>query len=372
MYDLIIIGTGSMGAAGAYYASRRGLNTLMIDVHHPPHDQGAHHGQTRLYRTLYHNDPYQHLLNRAADLWAALEQDHRTALLQRCGVINIAPDDSADLQAKQRMAHSHNLPHTLLDAAQIRTRWAGIAVPDGYCGLYEADAGYTHCEKAVQLLIHAAEAQGADSAFGQTVTHIDREHGALAVRTRDGDRYRARRIALSAGTWTHAIAGLSYRPPFIPVRKTFAWYKAPEQYHEKQSFPGFTLETPQGMYYGFPDSGAGFKIGRHDRGEAMRHPDDRFPYGHYAHDRADTDMILKEFFPNIGEWSDGKVCSYDRTAGEDFIIGAHPDEAGILLLAGFSGHGFKFAPAVGEWIAAFAAEEEPPAYSTYFAPPPAA
>ena len=52
MYDLIIIGTGSMGAAGAYYASRRGLRVLMTDAHHPQHDQSAHHGSTRLFCTL--------------------------------------------------------------------------------------------------------------------------------------------------------------------------------------------------------------------------------------------------------------------------------------------------------------------------------
>ena len=82
-YDLIIIGSGSMGAAGGYYASRSGLRTLLIDAHTPPHDQGAHHGQTRLYRYLYHNDAYQHLLNRAAILWPQQEGAHHARLLTR-------------------------------------------------------------------------------------------------------------------------------------------------------------------------------------------------------------------------------------------------------------------------------------------------
>ena len=103
-YDLIIIGSGSMGAAGGYYASRSGLRTLLIDAHTPPHDQGAHHGQTRLYRYLYHNDAYQHLLHRAARRWLQLEGPHHERLLTPSRAINLATKTSATLAAKRLIA----------------------------------------------------------------------------------------------------------------------------------------------------------------------------------------------------------------------------------------------------------------------------
>ena len=140
-YDLIIIGSGSMGAAGGYYASRSGLRTLLIDAHTPPHNQGAHHGQTRLYRYLYHNDAYQHLLNRAAILWPQLEGAHHARLLTRCGVINLAPKTSASLAAKRLIAERYRLPYQWLEADAIEKRWPGLSVPADTIGLYETEAG---------------------------------------------------------------------------------------------------------------------------------------------------------------------------------------------------------------------------------------
>lgn len=368
MYDLIIIGTGSMGSAGAYYASRKGLKVLMMDAHHPPHEQGAHHGATRLYRYIYHNDAYQRLLNRAAQLWPELEATHNTRLLQRCGVINIAPADSADLLAKRQMADQYALPYEWLDAEQIQSRWPGIAVPDSYLGLYENQAGYLYSEKTVECLIREAQKHGARTAFNTPVTRICRDEQSLCVYDAHGQCHRGRKLAITAGTWSNLIQGLPTALAFAPERKTFAWYHAPRQYHEQQGFPGFTVETTNGTYYGFPDHGQGLKVGRHDQGEIMHNPDQRYAYGHYSSDREDTDRFLQTFMPQSGEWHAGKVCSYDRTASEDFLIGSHPEDSDIMLLAGFSGHGFKFTPAIGEWIAMFAANESLLDHSTFFNP----
>ena len=364
-YDLIIIGSGSMGAAGGYYASRSGLRTLLIDAHIPPHDQGAHHGQTRLYRYLYHNATYQQLLNRAAMLWPQLEHEHHVRLLTRCGVINLAPKTSASLAAKRAVAERYRLPYEWLDAATIAQRWPGLCVPTDTIGLYETEAGYLHSERAVALFLEQAQRHGADTAFNQPVTHITREAKTLRVES-GSQHYHARRVALCAGTWANRIAGLGLQLPFTPVRKTFAWYDAPAAYQESHGFPGFTAETADGIYYGFPDSGDGLKVGRHDGGGIMQEAADRHPYGHYD-DRRDTDRFLQQYFPQAGTLRDGKVCSYDRTATEDFIIGAHPEDARLLILSGFSGHGFKFVPAIGELIARFAANETLPAAIAAFA-----
>lgn len=367
MYDLIIIGSGSMGAAGAYAASRSGLKVLMIDAHHPPHREGAHHGETRLFRSLYHNHAYQRLLNHADALWTDIENRHSVKLLQRCGVLNLSPADSADAHAKRRMAEHYGLPYAWLRAADIRSRWPGIHVPEAYIGLYEPHAGYLYSETAVALFIAQAERQGAKRAFGHAALRIARDGEALSVLTADGRTHRARRLAVSAGTWANRIEGLGAPLAFTPVRKTFAWYDAPNIYHDTQGFPGFTVETAHGQYYGFPDHGAGLKVGRHDGGETMHTPEDRHVYGHVASDRADTDAFLRAFLPHVGAWRRGQVCSYDRSFGEDFLIHLAPHDPAILLLGGFSGHGFKFAPAIGQWMAQFASGAPLPADARAFA-----
>lgn len=362
-YDLIIIGAGTMGAAGAYYCRESGLDVLLIDAHHPPHEEGAHHGATRLFRYLYHNHAYQRLLNRAAALWDAIEAEHGVALLKRSGVINLAPEDDAGLRAKRAMAEHYGLPCQWLDAGAVRARWPGFAVPDGYAGLFEPEAGYLYSEKAVSLFLE--QAQSVATAFHQPVQSIAREAEAVRVVTHS-HVYHARRVAIAAGSWAQRIAGLDVALPFTPIRKSFAWYDAPACYHEAQGFPGFTVDTPEGLYYGFPDSGHGLKVGRHDGGEAMAHPGERFAYGHVASDRGDTDAFLARFLPQTGSLRAGRVCSYDRTLTEDFIISPHPEDARILLLAGFSGHGFKFAPAIGEIIAAFGTGQKMEDYLSFF------
>ena len=366
-YDLIIIGSGTMGAAGGYFASRAGLRVLLIDAHAPPHTHGAHHGESRLFRYLYHNDAYQQLLNRATTLWAELETRHGAHLITRCGVLNLAAADNAGMHAKRAMGEKHGLPHEWLTAADIRARWPSIAVPDDFAGLLENEAGYTHAERAVALFIEHAKIFGAQTAFHQPVTHIERTATDIIVHSTT-QRYHGRRVAVCAGTWVRDIAGLDIALPYEAVRKTFAWYDAPAAYHQDNSFPGFTVETAAGIYYGFPDAGDGLKVGRHDEGERMVSAKDRFPYTR-EHDAADTDTFLSAFLPQCGALRDGKVCSYDRTASEDFILSLHPQDARIFLLGGFSGHGFKFAPAIGEAIACFAQGEDLPLDTAFFAIP---
>ena len=82
-YDLIIIGSGSVGAAAGYYATRAGLNVLMTDAHMPPHQHGSHHGDTRLIRHAYgEGEKYVPLVLRAQMLWDELSRHNESAYLR--------------------------------------------------------------------------------------------------------------------------------------------------------------------------------------------------------------------------------------------------------------------------------------------------
>ncbi len=104
-YDLIIIGSGSVGAAAGYYATRAGLNVLMTDAHMPPHQHGSHHGDTRLIRHAYgEGEKYVPLVLRAQTLWDELSRHNEDdPIFVRSGVINLGPADSAFLA---NVAHS--------------------------------------------------------------------------------------------------------------------------------------------------------------------------------------------------------------------------------------------------------------------------
>jgi len=95
-YDLIIIGSGSVGAAAGYYATRAGQNVLMIDAHMPPHTEGSHHGDTRLMRHAYgEGERYVPLVLRAQALWDELAQISGEPVFERTGVVNLGPSESS-------------------------------------------------------------------------------------------------------------------------------------------------------------------------------------------------------------------------------------------------------------------------------------
>ena len=155
-YDLIIIGSGSVGSAAGYYATQAGLKVLMIDSHLPPHAEGSHHGDTRLIRHAYgEGERYVPLVLRAQTLWDELAKQTEDRIFERTGVINLGPAHSAFLAGVERSAKAFNLDVEKLDATGITARWPEITVPDDYIGLFEAHSG--ECGQQISLHHHVGQ-----------------------------------------------------------------------------------------------------------------------------------------------------------------------------------------------------------------------
>lgn len=351
-YDLIIIGCGSVGAAAGYYATRAGLNVLMTDAHLPPHKEGSHHGNTRLIRHAYgEGEKYVPLVMRAQQLWDELNQQSGEAIFERTGVINMGPADSAFLANVARSAMRWNLPVEKLDAAALMARWPEITVPENYIGLFEADSGILRSELAVETWVRLAREAGCAQLFNCPVTAIRNEADGVTVVTADGE-YSAKKALLSAGTWVKELVPTL---PVQPVRKVFAWFQADGRFSVKNRFPAFTGEMPDGThFYGFPAEDDALKIGRHNGGQPISKPEERTPFASVASDGSECFPFLRQFLPGVGGCLYGAACTYDNSPDEDFIIDTLPDNPNVLLVTGLSGHGFKFAPALGEMAAQFA------------------
>ena len=360
IYDLIVVGSGSVGAAAGFYATQAGLNVLMIDSGHPPHQQGTHHGETRLIRHAYgEGERYVPLVLRAQALWDELEQLSGERIMHRSGVLNLAPVTSSFIQNVIDSAKTWQLNVQILQADEVRKRWPQFSVPDGYIGVFEPQSGYLKCEQAVRSWIQLAEKAGCAQLFNCPVTQITRHGDLQQVTTIDGV-FRARKLLISAGTWVgQLVPGL----PVTPVRKVFAWHQADGRYSENNHFPGFAVEMPDGnQFYGFPAENNALKVGRHNGGQVMTQPSDRKPFGTIAADGSEAFGFLRQFLPGIGVCLHGEACSYDNTPDEDFIIDTLPDDANRLIITGLSGHGFKFASVLGE-IAAQFAQDKPFAFN---------
>ncbi|EIX7808909.1 N-methyl-L-tryptophan oxidase [Salmonella enterica] len=356
-YDLIIIGSGSVGAAAGYYATRAGLKVLMTDAHMPPHQQGSHHGDTRLIRHAYgEGEKYAPLVLRARALWDELSAHNEEPVFVRSGVVNLGPADSAFLANVARSAQQWQLNVERLDATALMTRWPEIRVPDNYIGLFEADSGFLRSELAITTWLRLAREAGCAQLFNCPVSHIHHDDNGVTIETSEG-RYHASKALISAGTWVKALV-----PELLvqPVRKVFAWFQADGRYSAKNCFPAFTGEMPNGdQYYGFPAENDELKIGKHNGGQLIQTQEERKPFAAVASDGAEAFPFLRNVLPGIGGCLYGATCTYDNSPDEDFIIDTLPGHENTLVITGLSGHGFKFAPVLGEIAADFALEKTP-------------
>ena len=356
-YDLIIVGSGSVGAAAGCYATHSGLNVLMIDSNHPPHQQGSHHGDTRLMRHAYgEGEKYVPLVLRAQTLWDALQEISGEKVFHRTGVINLGPEDSAFISTVQSSAQTWSLPLETLTAEQVMTRWPQITVPENYLGLFEPDSGVLRSELAVETYIRLANQGGCAQLFNCPVTDIRHTADGVVVDTPEGE-FTADKLLVSAGTW---VTKLLPELPVTPVRKIFSWHQADGRYSEKNNFPAFTAQLPDGsQYYGFPAGEDNeLKLGKHDGGQMISEPQQRKPFGAIATDGSEVFSFLRQIMPGVGVCMHGAACTYDMSPDEDFIIDTLPGHDNTMVITGLSGHGFKFASVLGEIACQFALGKE--------------
>lgn len=355
-FDCIIVGAGSMGMAAAYFLTKVGKKVCAIDAFDPPHTHGSHHGETRIIRYAYGEGvEYVPLALRAATLWKQLEQQVKKPLLLQTGVVNIGDRDNPFIHNVMESAKKYNLPLEILNADETMKRWPGIKIGDNMIAAFEPTSGVLLVEDCVRAYKELAIHKGATLRIYEPVKHID--FGSTVKVTTSKDTYEANTCIVCAGAWTKKLLQ-QYKLPLNPIRKTFAWFDAEEALYGEANFPAFSVELGDACYYGFPSiNGAGFKIGRHDGGETI---DPDKPLREFDDsDAADLRQFIDTYMPKVGPLKEGKVCKYNMTPDEHFIIDFLPDKANVIVATGFSGHGFKFSSAIGEMLAQMVIDGKP-------------
>ncbi|MCC8434346.1 N-methyl-L-tryptophan oxidase [Brevibacillus sp. M2.1A] len=350
-YDVIIVGAGSMGMAAGYYLAKQGVRTLMIDAFDPPHTMGSHHGDTRIIRHAYgEGKQYVPLALRAQQLWSELEQASGIPIFAKTGVLNAGPLNCTFLNEIRESAEQYSLPLEVLSATEVMQRWPGINLPADYYGCLEPASGVLYCENGIRAYRDLALASGATLLTNTPVTQLEPAENGFIVHTESAS-YHGDKVLLSAGAWNGSLLdSLGLSIPLKPTRKTVAWFGADEGQYSADGFPAFIFRLDDSMFYGFPSfDGAGVKIGRHDGGHAIDPDKLERTFGTYLSDEGCVRSFLETYMPGAaGPLRQGKVCIYTMTPDEHFVIDRHPQHPQLVFAAGFSGHGFKFASAIGE------------------------
>jgi len=355
-YDVIVLGLGGMGSAAAAHLAARGSRVLGIERFTPAHDRGASHGESRIIRQAYFEDPaYVPLLLRSYELWHELDRES-PGILTITGGLMLGQPHSAAVAGSIASAHRWNLPHELLDADQLRRRFPALAPDDQTVALYEPMAGYVRPEQTVLAHLDRAAKHGATLNFGERVLdwHAHGDAEGVTVRT-TRDTYTAGSLVISPGAWAPAL--LPEFAPSLTVERQLLFWFAPttsiEQYRAAQ-FPVFIWEDTSGtQLYGFPAYGTaqdGVKIAFFRNGC----PADPDNLDRAIHDDEIDQMrdYLRTRIPTLpGRYLRGLACTYTTTPDENFLLAKHPRHPQVTVAAGFSGHGFKFVPVIGEIIA---------------------
>lgn len=362
VYDVAIIGAGTMGMAAGAFLAGQNVKTLLVDAFDPPHNHGSHHGDTRLIRHAYgEGRQYVTLVKRAQQLWEELEKQTGYKIFEKTGVLGFGPKDSLFLAETMAAAHKYNLPLEILDGVEINERWPGFSVPDDFLGCFESESGVIYSENAIRAYKETAAKNGATLMTNTVVQHIDADDRlGVKILTEDTAFY-ARKVIVTAGAWAARLLP-ALNLPIQPTRKAIGWFEAPSNLYSTANFPSFYVEDHGKKYYGFPNlTGGGLKIGRSDGGHAIDPDLQTQNFGLYDTDEGDLRSALETYLPEAnGKLNQGKTCLYTLSSDNDFIVDFHPENKNIIFACGFSGHGFKFGSVMGEVLSRMAVDGQSP------------
>lgn len=356
-YDIAILGLGGMGSATLYNLGKRGLKVCGIEQFGLAHDRGSSHGETRMIRKAYFEHPdYIPLLERAYQLWHEFEEERGEQLFVKNGLIIAGPPDCEVIRGLDLCYAKYPLPHEKLTGREARSRFPQFNFENDLIVYVDPVAGFLYVEKCVAQFIKRALDLGAAAYFNERVFEWRLEKNRVLLKTNRRE-IAAEKLIITAGAWAK-LQLQSLGIPLQILRKVLFWYDFPQISNFKPgAFPTFYVQLENAGFYGFPAiNELGLKVGEHQSLDEQENPD-KINRNLQPDDEPPILSFLNKMFPGLQPVRQKfSICMYTLTPDHHFILDHHPGFERVIIGAGFSGHGFKFAPVVGEILADLAVE----------------
>ncbi|NWI52753.1 SOX oxidase, partial [Calyptomena viridis] len=361
-YDAIVIGAGIQGSFTAYHLAQRHKDTLLLEQFFLPHSRGSSHGESRIIRTAYPQECYSRMTPDSFHLWQHLEAEAGTSLYRRTGLVVLGPAGDPELEGCRRSLGADQV----LDAAALAQRFPGFRLHAGEVAVLDSTAGVLFADRALRAVQEVFRRHGGTVRDGEKVLHI--EPGAVVTITTTAGVYQAPRLIITAGAWTGALVeSLGLHLPLQPVRINVCYWREKEPGSTGTGTVGpcfLTLglsQAPHGIY-GLPslEYPGMVKVCHHHGSPIDPEKRDQVPSGASHPDIAVLSSFISSYLPKLeAQPAVMETCLYTNTPDKDFILDRHPKFSNIVIGAGFSGHGFKFAPVVGKLLCELSLGEEP-------------
>jgi sarcosine oxidase len=324
--EVVVVGAGVIGLATARALGKAGRDVVVCEQFELGHARGSSHGSSRIVRLSYPDERWVRLAQESFPLWRELEAESGRHLLDLHGTL-----DLGDWAPNRDALNACGAPFQVLDAGQIEHRF-GIRADPGDRGLFQADGGIVRADEAL-----AALADGVEVRERVRVQSVD-EHG-------DGvaaGGLRARVAVVTAGAWAPALA----RVDATPTVETVSYFDL------GRPVPSLIDTTTTGARSGYAlaSPGGSLKAGLHQSGRPVDPDEPGVPDRELA---ARTAAWVERRFLGVGSPRETETCLYTIRENDEFLL---ERRGRVVVGSACSGHGFKFAPVVGERLAALALE----------------
>jgi sarcosine oxidase len=395
IYDVVVVGGGSVGSCAAYYATQEGRGTeqvLLLEQFAPGHERGSAHGESRIIRRSYPEPEYAQLMPEAYALWRDAEARSGESLIRTTGGIDFGPAGSPMIESLVETCKAQQIPHELVPPADARVRFPGFAgIPDDFRVVHCPETGIINADAAGRVMRELAVATGrctvvSDArvtAYGNVGAAAAAVAGAaIEVRCADGRVFGAHRVIVCPGAWiTQQLTAMGLRvreDAFAVTKMTYGFWNVPEQARPAFTHPGpgrvfiYYAHDMRETVYGFPinETAGRFKAAVHQSPHVV--PD---PYSVSA--RPEPDLIdgcraflarfcrghgVGESTTTSGGGGGGNTygnCLYTVPApdadGQTFCVAdLHPADPRIVVIGALHGQGFKMCNVLGkiaaEWV----------------------
>jgi sarcosine oxidase subunit beta len=365
--DLLVVGGGIVGLSTAVHAARLGLATTLVEA--GPLGGASTQRSGALLRAHYEDESSARLARRGLEHFAAFEQMYGGgAGFEATGFAYVPTLEELESGAVARridMLHGVGVDTEVIDAAELRRIDPALDVSDVGQVAYEPAAGYADPAATVATLAAAAAAAGADLRAGTKVTSLLPADGSTVAGAmlEDGAVVRARDTVLCAGAWSAELAReVEIRLPVRPTAVKLAYFARSVDAHLT------VIDAPGGIYLRTMDSGATLVGRRTWTDEPLSGPDAELPdLGATFVDDARRRLAHRLPSASGAAFLGGRTGMLDMTPDGLPLVGT-TEVAGLWSCCGWSGTGFKTAPAVGEALAGWLAGGERPAELARFAP----